>query len=200
MRFFLLCESTAPLLETIRSRAITLRTESPDIATTERWLLEHHAAARELKSADPKAFRELLAASGGSIGQALSLTDPKAGKPVLDAREDAKGFLNLFSGSRNSGAVLSYLAALGQKREDILLRLRQIAFALRDLLILKQSESAPLCFFATHEEAISYACRFTSPELFRLCGAVDSAAEDLRRNANIRLTLTRLAMQSDLLN
>ena len=200
VRFFLLCESTAPLLETIRSRVITLRTEPIDPEAMDAWLTEHNAAARALKNANPDEFRELIAASGGSIGQALALTDAKTRRSVLELREGAKEFLNLFSGNRNSGAVLSYFAAFGQKREDILQRLRQILIALRDLLVLKQSESAPLCFFATREEAISLAFRFSSPELFRLCDAIESATEDLRRNANVRLTLTRLAMQAGLLN
>ena len=200
VRFFLLCESAAPLLETVRSRVITLRTEPIDAATMDAWLSENNPAARALKKAEPDEFRELLAASGGSIGQALSLTDAKARRSVLELREGAKAFLNLFSGNRNSGAALSYFVAFGQKREDILQRLRQILSALRDLLVLKQSEAAPLCFFATREEATSLAFRFSSPELLRLCDAVEAAAEDLRRNANVRLTLTRLAIKANLLN
>lgn len=200
VRFFLLCESAAPLLETVRSRVISLRTEPIDPSTMDAWLSENDPEARSIKLTNPNEYREWIAASGGSIGQALSLANAKTRQSVLELREGAKEFLNLFSGSRNSSAVLSYFAGFGQKREDILQRLRQILTALRDLLVLKQSETAPLCFFATREEAISLSFRFSSPELFRICDAIETATEDLRRNANVRLTLTRLAIKADLLN
>ena len=70
---------------------------------------------------------------------------------------------------------------------------------LRDLLLCKQTENAPLCFFSDREEAASLAYSFTTPTLLSLCDSVSDATERLRANANVRLTVTAMAQQCDLL-
>jgi DNA polymerase-3 subunit delta' len=69
--FFLLCESSADLLETVRSRAPTLRTERLDRSMVEAHLLENEKRARTLRDESPDEWREILAISSGCIGYAL---------------------------------------------------------------------------------------------------------------------------------
>ena len=73
VRFLLLSESSSMLLETVRSRAQTLRTEPIPPQEIERYLIKSDERARSLKSASPDEFRELIAAANGSIGRALRL-------------------------------------------------------------------------------------------------------------------------------
>ena len=52
-----------------------------------------------------------------------------------------------------------------------------------------------LCFFAKREEACELSYRFSTPELFRISEGLDRAIERLQANANVRLTLTQLAIE-----
>ena len=72
--------------------------------------------------------------------------------------------------------------------------LNTILICLRDLLLYKQTEQAPLCFFSDREEALRLSYRFSSPELLRICEAVEEALDRLRQNANVRLTVTALVI------
>ena len=200
VRFLLLCESASMLLETVRSRAQTLRTEPIPQEEIDRYLSETNAQAKALKDSSPEDYRELLAAAGGSIGRAIRLLDPKLRQAILDQRAGARELIRFYGSRHNSAAVLSYLSGLGQKREDLIERLNVSLLAVRDLLLCKQTESAPLCFYPGKEEACAVAYRFTAPELLRLCDCMDKAIDLLRRNANIRLTLTGFAMDAGVLS
>ena len=83
--FLLLCESTAPLLETVRSRAPTLRLEPIPPDGIREHLLRTEPAAKALEQQAPEELRELIAAAGGSIGRARLLLDPKRRKPIWSA-------------------------------------------------------------------------------------------------------------------
>ncbi len=197
--FLLLCESVEPLLETVRSRAPTLRlrpVSSEEIGCT---LRQEIPAASGLSKQSPDEFAELLLAAQGSIGRAKDLLDSKLRKPIMERRAAARELIELASSRRHGAAVLSFLSGLGQKREDLIQTLADMLLCVRDLLLCKQTEHAPLCFFANREEALSLACKFSSPALLGLATAITDCADRLRMNANVRLTMTSFAMQAGLL-
>ena len=197
--FLLLCESTATLLETIRSRAPTLRTEPINCEVIGTHICRVNSDAATLKNSAPQEFGEIIAAANGSIGRALSLLDAKARKPIIARRMAAREFVQLCSSDRNAAAVIRFLNTLGQKREELTEQLGVILICLRDLLLCKQTENAPLCFFSDREEAFALSYQFTTPELLRLCDCVCDAVAQLRINANVRLTLTGFATGAGLL-
>lgn len=200
VRFFLLCDSVAPLLETVRSRAQTFRLETIPEKDLADHLCRHHREAEEFRKTSPEEFREMLIASGGSIGVAEELSDPKKRKPILEQRALARKFVSLCLTPHNSPEVLPFLSGLGQKREEILEQMGVLLLCLRDLFLCKQSENAPLCFFSDREEAHDLAYRFSSPELLKLCDVVNDLCERLRQNANIRLSLVSFAVRCGLLS
>lgn len=197
--FFLLCESSATLLETIRSRAQTLHTEPVLGEIMDTYLCRHSSDAAALKATNPSEYYEILATADGKIGMALDLLNPKARKPLLEQRATAREFVRLCSERRSAEASLRYLNSLSQKRDLLTSQLSSILLCLRDLILTKQTEDAPLCFFADSEEAASLAYHFTMPELLKLSGAVNEAIDRLRLNANIRLTLTSLAVRAGMI-
>ena len=197
--FLLLCESSANILETIRSRAPTLRTQPVGKELMERHLCDTLPEAASLQRNNPTELAELLMAAEGSIGQAKKLLDPKARKPILLRRQTARDFVGLCTSRRNSLAVMQMLKALPQKREELITQLHVILLCLRDLLVCKQTDEASLCFFADREEAFTLSYRFTTPQLLSLCDRVTEACDQLRTNANVRLALTTLAVNSGLL-
>lgn len=197
--FLLLCESTAPLLETIRSRAPTLRTEPIPTAQIDEYLRSKCPNARTLQTTDPTAYSEILTAADGSIGRAIALLDPKLHKPILERRANAREFVRLCLQKRNSASVLRFLNGLPQKREELIEQCNECLLCLRDLLLCKQTDHAPLCFFSDRNEACTLSYGFTTPALLSLCDHITETAERLRLNANVRLTMTAMLMNCGLL-
>lgn len=197
--FLLLCENAGTLLETVRSRAPTIRTEPIPPHLIEEHLCRVSGDAASLRATAPSEFSEIVAASDGSIGRALELLDPKTRKPILDKRRKARDFARLCAERRSGVESLRLLQSFGQKRDELLANLASVKLCLRDLLLLKQTDTAPLCFFTDREEAGALAYRFTTPELLRLCDVIMTAEEQLKRNANVRLTVTSLAVSAGLL-
>ncbi len=196
--FFLICENSSALLETVKSRAPILRTEKISREDIEAYILSHERKAAELKSQSPEEFHEMICAADGSIGYALSLLDTKKRKQILENRRIAKDFINLASGKLNRDK-LELVSSLGTKRHEICDRLYYIQNALRDLILLKKSDDAPLCFYADRDEACELSTRFTSKKLLMLFQATEQAIDDLSRNSNIRLTTVNMLKNSELI-
>lgn len=196
--FFLLCENSANMLETVRSRAPALRTRRIGQKELSDYLLSHEKRATALKEESPKDFNELLFVSDGSIGYAVRLLDSKRRKQVFDCRTFAKETISLLS-SANKARVLEAVIAFGLKRQDVSRQLGYIQFALRDLILLKKDELVPLYFFEERENAAELATHYTLDVLFLLYNAIDKALDDLERNANVRLTLMCMMQNAGLL-
>ena len=196
--FFLLCENSAKLLETVRSRAPTLRTERLESEQVEEFLLRTDKRAKALKEESPEDWKALVFVSSGSIGYALELLDVKKRAKVFETRAVAKELIRMLKGTDRS-AVFEAIAAFGTKRAEVIRQLSFLQYAIRDLLLLKKSESAPLCFFEDRDAATELATHFTAQGLFALSDAVTVATDDLESNANVRLTLTNMMLSAGLL-
>ena len=197
--FLLLCETVAPLLETVRSRAPVLRTEPIQTEEMDGYLMRESADAANIKQQSPTEYAEILSAANGSIGRALELLDAKERKPILLRRTLARDFLRLCTERKSSLSTVRFFNTLSAKREELCEQLTALLICLRDLLLCKQTDAAPLCFFSNREEAVSLAYEFTTPELLGLCDAVQDSIDRLSANANINLTLTSLAVRANLL-
>lgn len=197
--FLLLCESATPLLETVRSRAPTLRTEPISTAEIDAYLTRTSSEAASLKQTAPQEYSEILAAANGCIGHAIALLDPKARKPITARRQLAREFVRLCAARKHAHSTMRFLNTLSQKRDELSEQLLTLQICLRDLLLCKQTEQAPLCFFTDREEALSLAYGFTTPTLLSLCDSVQEAIDRLQSNANVNLTLTALALRAELL-
>lgn len=199
LRFLLLTDGSVPLLETICSRAPTLRLSRLSTPILEAHLLENEPEALRLMRANPSEFREILAIANGSYGLAKKLLDAKVRQSALEERHAALTFANLAASHAGAAEVVPYLGSFGNRREESIARFSMMLSCVRDLILLKQADDAPLCFFDDAELAKSLAYRFTLPELLRDAEEIGNAMESLRRNANVRLVLTRFAMQTGLL-
>lgn len=196
--FLLLCENLAPMLETIRSRAPVLRMSRLSVEEIRTYILANVPEAKSLENSDKSELDELLVAADGSIGLAKTLLDAKQKKTVLKLRQNAREFVRLCASRRQSLAAWQYLTALPQKRDELLTQLQMISLCIRDLLLCKETEGAPLCFFPDREEACSLSYGFTAPELLLLYEALSDATESLSHNANVRLLLTDFAVRTGL--
>ncbi|MBR2722327.1 MAG: hypothetical protein IKB75_06085 [Clostridia bacterium] len=197
--FLLLCDRIEPMLETIRSRAPVLRLLPVPTDRMREHLLSTSGDAKELEARSPQEMRELIAAADGSIGRALALLDERRRKPILAQRRLTRQMIELYAQRHQTVAALKLLKSFPEKREDLIAQLRVTLTALRDLLICKQSDVAPLCFFFEREEAMELAYPFTTAELLALTDRMILCIDELSRNANVRLALTALAQDTGLL-
>ena len=197
--FLLLCENPSLLLETVRSRAPVLRLEPVPNEQILDYICQKVPEAKRMWEGDKAALEEIVVAADGSIGRALELLDPKLYKPLSDRREIARTFVRLCTSQKNVGETMRFVNSLGSRRDELIEQLGTILLCLRDLLLSKQTENAPLCFFSDREEASSLAYTFTTPALLSLCDSVSDATDRLRTNANVRLTVTAMAQACNLL-
>lgn len=190
--FLLLCNGADALLETIRSRAPILHTQPiPDS--------EIRAYLKACKKTLPDdEMNAVLLRADGCIGQALLLTDAKALKPILKQRGIADAFMEGCA-SRHPDCVLSAISLFGNKRDGVSELLSLITSAIRDLLLLKKSESATLKYYTDREAAIELSAAFTTRALLALYDAVVGAQDSLLRNGNVRLTLTQMCIEANVM-
>ncbi len=196
--FFLICENSENLLETVRSRAPTLRTQRSSSEELEEYLLKNDSRAAELKNTSPREWEEIVCASQGSIGNGLELLDAKKRARLLEYRGVAKKLVTML-GRSNKVAALESISSFGTKRSEVCRQLSFLQSALRDLLLLKKCETAPLCFFERRDDAIELSTNFTAHTLLSLYDASLIAMDDLEANANVRLTLMNMLQSAGLI-
>ena len=186
--FLLLCDGADHLLETIRSRAPVLRTRPiPDDD------IRDYLRARRCTLSEEDLNAVILRADG-CIGQALTLADARAVKPILKMRETCDEFMGVMA-ARRYDSLPAVLTHFGGKREGVLELLALISLATRDLILLRHGDSVRLKYYTDRDSAEELACRFTTKALLNLHSALERCADGLEANGNIRLTLMGLAVE-----
>lgn len=196
--FFLLCENSTSLLETVRSRAPTLRLQRLANKEVEEYLLKNDKRANQLAEEDEEIFKTVIHASDGCIGRALELLDARKRKALLDERRVAKEIISLLQ-SLDRAEVLGIVTTLGNKRGEVIRYLTAVEYAARDLILLKKAENAHLCFYDNKEQAQEISTHFTSVALMSLYNAVSNAVQDLEANSNVRLTVLNMMKNAGLI-
>ena len=187
--FILLCENDENILETIKSRAPTLRLNTPSNELILDHLKSNSPSARSFMNNSPDEFEQILKASGGSIGRILELIDGKERRQLLHNRELATLLIRSLAERSFVGSFSEILSMFSQKRDEISLQLNEICLAARDLILIKKSDEPRLVFFTDEGDAEELSYSFS---LKRLCDIIDLAEQArlaMLKNANIRLTL-----------
>lgn len=196
--FFLICENSSSLLETVRSRAPVLRLERLSCGEVEKYLLDNDKRASQLINEDKAAFDTVIFAADGCIGKALELLDAKKRKRLLDERATVHGIISALS-SKDRAKVLSALDSLGNKRPEIARSLISVQNAVRDLMLLKKADNVKLCFYPIKEEAAELSSHYSSASLILLYDALCGASDELEANSNVRVTLLNMAQKANLI-
>ncbi len=190
--FLLLSNGVDALLETIRSRAPVLHTEPiPDED------IRAYMRARRCTLSEGDLSAVILRADG-CIGQALALSDGRAVKPMLKLRADCDDLMEAVA-DRRADSVVTVLYRYVPKKTDAAARARVASFfslvslAVRDLLLLRHGDRVKLKYYTDRGDAEILAARFTTRALLMLDNALSSASEALEANANVGLTLMKLA-------
>lgn len=189
--FFLLVTDRTLLLETIRSRCVSLTTEKlPDDVVTEQLLLTPEGA--RIRNADPQGFDNILKIADGSLGEAKRLLTDRS-DDLAQTRQMASELVRMiFSGS--SREKIEFATSL-PKTKDIHEKIYSAAsLVIRDIIAKKMHTDAEPLFFGELSEA-----PFTSVPLKRLIAvwkSLDDAVGALKGNISPSLTAERIIMQT----
>lgn len=189
--FFLLCTNTANMLDTIRSRAPTLRLSPITAEEMGVYLTKTQRAFSQMEQSERA---ELICMARGSIGRALTLLDGRARKPLAERRRFVAETVDICLSRCDTFRRMECLRGFGMVRDEVLARLTLMTEALRDLLLLKKSDAVSLSFYADKAAASERSAQYSTAELMTVWTAVERARQRTLRNANIRLVLTALLL------
>lgn len=191
--FLLIAESSRNMLETIRSRAPSLRTQPLSPADIIEIVRKSSKEAEQLYDNDRGAFLSLVMAADGSAGCAIELIGGRERDKVILRRQTAEAFCQNVTSSGKVAELISLLSPYsGGKRDEAVRLADDISLALRDLALKKKSEDVPLRFFSDKDRAEELCGQFTLSRLIALYDAVETARAALAQNANTRLTIFEL--------
>jgi DNA polymerase-3 subunit delta' len=186
--FLLLCDGSDALLETIRSRAPVLRTQPIPDETIRAYLRERRCT---LSDEDLDA---VILRADGCIGQALTLADARAVKPVMKLRALCDELVETCA-ARRYDRLPAVLNGFGSKRDGVTEVISLVRLAVRDLILLRHGENVRLKYYTDRDAAEALACRFTTRTLLKLMSSLDHASDALEANGNVRLTLMKLSVE-----
>lgn len=184
--FFILCKDSTMLLETIRSRAQILRTKP----LTNEQILSYIKNNVET-SLSSEALEEIVISASGSLGYALDLLVPEKAQSIIKARTQAENFIKSVLNSDTGVGNLVY-SMFSWQRDKVKDLLTTSLVVLRDLAIIKKSNSAPLCFFASSSKASEIARSHSLNKILKLIDAISQGIDNLGVNASVAGTLTTI--------
>lgn len=193
--YLLLCCDSTALLETIRSRAPSLRMRPCDDETLASYLCRQGGERAEaLRKRDPERWAELLVSAGGNPGTGISLLDDRTLTAHLERKRTS---LRLISSmlAGDDEVILEIASMKKSKRDTALETLADIESALRDMLLSKKSQSFRTCFFTSPEAANNEARRHSARKLALAADAAGAARADVESNAAVTTALLSMAIR-----
>ncbi len=191
VKIILLCESADALLTTVRSRARLVRMNKFSTEAIYEWLESHHPSELQNYALKEEELADVLVEADGSIGKAIALLSPKNTDNLLKDKEITLSLIEAFA-SPSFSKLHAAFSKLSSKRDELIEDLEFLSRALRDLILLKKSADAPLCFFGNKATAQKNASLFRLPFLLRAQQNVEDAIRKLERNANAATVLNVL--------
>lgn len=190
--FILLCESTEPLLDTIKSRAPVLRMKTPSEAQTIEYFKKNNSTVARFIESSPEEFKEIYKASSGSIGRIIELIGSAEKKQILGNRALATSLIEALSHktlARDFSEILSMFAQKREERERLTVQFLEIEAALRDLIAIKKADDPAMVFFTDTERAEELSYGFSILRLTQIIECTEKTRLAITRNANVKLTL-----------
>ena len=179
--FFLLTESAAALLPTVRSRAQTIRMQT----FTDKELAVYALRDpkwRSLSEKEPLQFQKAIAIAGGCIGK---LQENGEDKERLSQKEKAERLIALLDAGEYA-PLLTYCAALTKSRTELDAILLATEQGLRDALAVRSGMHSPLMLYSTSGQAQDATRHLTSGGLLGAVLEIEQTREFLTCNPNIK--------------
>lgn len=189
---FLLCDSVQPILSTIKSRAQLVRMERlADEAVREALLSDANFSM--ISRSAPEAFTAVIKLSQGSIGRAKEMLSEEGRAEIAEERTLASSLLSLLTPGKEKFKLYSALQTLPSKRSEFSRSLLMILDGLRDLILSKYTDNAPLLFYTDKAEVEALASRIGYARLFRFYDAFTDARNKSEMNGNMTAVISELS-------
>ena len=186
----LLCENSALMLETIKSRAPIIRMKPLSPEDTERAMLTADPSLELKKRTDPSLFDDVIMSADGSAGLAIDLLSGKEAAKIAECRRATEKFCELAANTAKKAQLLIHVTDVcTSDRESAKEQLSSFSMAIRDLVLLKRDQDAPLRFYSDRERALELSDSMSLRRLLTISDALLEAITSLERNMNTRLTL-----------
>lgn len=197
---FLLTDSSARLLPTVRSRAVLLRMERFSEAELTKLLLEKNKNAKKIYADSPDSFSAAVKGADGCYGKAAELLgtrkNAKSGAAVK-LSDELVGALAA-GASRESEIALAELLSsrMPSDREELSGVISVALNALRDMLAVKAYERAalsplsegkepPLSYYTDAGKAAQRLGSFSTERLLFCCEVFSEILDELKQNVNV---------------
>lgn len=180
--FFLICENSAKLLETIKSRALIFRMQ---LFTNKELYDFLNSGIKGSKSENE--ISEICSASNGTLGQAYALLHDTS--IIKQGNENIiKSLLNIFQNNRLE--LIKETQNISYSKEEASLLFIKMEMCIRDIIAVKQAgKSAPLLFFFSPEDIPREMISVSLRKLINLCQNIEKAIYDISYNVNIKATV-----------
>ena len=129
----------------------------------------------------------------------MQLLEPKDWKPVKEVRQLINDFLELATSRKKVTETVLLSQKFSAKRELLSQQLHILLTSVRDLILLKKCDTPSLLFFSDIERAVELCDRVSLSFLFNLEKAVQSAIEENRKNANVKLLMIKMLVSAELI-
>lgn len=191
----LLTSSDDAILTTIKSRTQYVAMQRFDEAELERYIKEKGI---QVSSSGSSPLRELLMCADGRIGKALELIsggerDVQAIRAATDAliaaSKDGVPYSELYSAAH----------LLPTKKDELTEALESVQTALRDLVLLKHDENAPLLYYPTREVAQEISKSIGTRRLMKIYDVVTDSLCSLSKNVSSAAIITNLGARIKLI-
>ncbi len=191
----LMATEIGSLLSTIRSRARLIRTELFREEEFKAHLIRLSSSAAELAHRSPEKLHAIAVCAGGVIGKALSMLDEKSIAEAEASREAAVAIVEALPKRTPFAKLYAAISSLPTKRDELILILRELLSALRDIVAVHNSDSAGLLFYLSREDAESALGNMSVGRIIKVQNIILDALRDIDRNVVIPALLTDIAVR-----
>ena len=196
----LLAKEADKILTTIKSRAQTVSMQRFSREQLLEILMKQSDGARSLSLYDKEKLDGIIMTSDGRVGMALSmLEDTRASGEIMERREFVFSLVESFKQTTPFSILYKAINELPATRIEFKEILEELLIALRDLILVKHSESAPLLYYTSQKSAKEISDGFNTKRLFSVYDAIKSALRDNDKNANIGAAKANLAAEIKLI-
>lgn len=197
--YLLLCKDASRLLDTIRSRAPSLRLSPASPDELREFILQNRSVRDRYSRLNSEEKAELTVCAAGNAGRALRLLEGTALADRTKEKRDALDFLSsLLSGDGEAYITVSDMKKL--KRDSASLLLDDMTAALRDMLVFKKVKSAGTVFFTDAASAVAAASSYSAKKLAFTLDAVTDTKKRVCANAQVTSALLALAVRTKQIN
>lgn len=188
----LLATECDKILTTVKSRVQYVSMTRFTDGEIQKYVTEHLPAARTMMISEPDRFAGIIKSSKGVIGKAVRLLDADNAESTETERESVIAVIKAFSKKTAYGELHAATSLLPQKRTELMPYLEKLTEAVRDLIVINQSNSQSLEFFISRDEAESAIGTLSTKRLLHIYDAIMQSYEYCSKNANVAGLLASL--------